>query len=779
MALTPFSTFLPELSHTAVWVRNKIFPMPLNRIYPILVTLFVMMSLVNCSHASTQSDGNQLVDSLLLQMTLQEKLGQLNQLNSDAGDNLLRLKEAIARGEVGAVLNEVRPKVIRELQRIAVEESSNRIPLLFGRDVIHGFKTVFPINLGMAATFNPELIEEGAVAAAREATNEGINWNFAPMVDVSRDPRWGRMAESFGEDPYLVTRMGLAMLKGFQGNKPGEQHTMAACAKHFAGYGAAEGGRDYNTVSIPEIELWNTYFPPFLALEEAGVATFMTGFNELNGIPATGNRFLFREVLKERWGFQGFVVSDWSSVTEMLAHGFAATPRDAAMLALQAGVDMEMASTAYSNHLKELVSSGIISEELINDAVRRILVVKHSLGLFQNPYAPSSAGSRFNASEHLDLAKKMAIQSLVLLKNDAKLLPLQPNAGSIAVIGPMANDRYEQLGTWVFDGDTNLSVTPLMAIRDLVGRDNVLYAKGLKTTRTDSREGFAEALSAARQAATVVFFAGEEAILTGEAHCRASLELPGIQNELITALADLGKPIVLVVMTSRPLAIGTLIEKVDAVLYAWHPGTMGGVALADVLFGFEVPSGKLPVTFPHHEGQIPVYYAHKNTGRPATKESFVPMNQIPVRSFQTSLGNTSHYLDIGFKPLFPFGYGLSYTTFMYSNLSLSSERVRLNDDSLSVAIDLANTGTYAAEEVVQLYVRDKVASITRPVKELKAFKRVAVKPGETKKVFFSLDVRQLGFYNAQGDYLIEPGDFQLWVGGSSDSGLTHDFSIIQ
>lgn len=752
--------------------------MSLNRIFPILLLFFALMSLVSCRLSKNQINDNQFVDDLLSRMTLDDKLGQLNQLNSDAGDKSQPLKQAIARGEVGSVLNEVRPEVIRELQRIAVEESPLKIPLLFGRDVIHGFKTVFPVNIGMAATFNPDLVKQGALVAAKEASSVGINWNFAPMVDVSRDPRWGRMAESFGEDPFLVSRMALAMLEGFQGDDPGHPYPMAACAKHFAGYGAAEGGRDYNTASIPDIDLWNIYFPPFLALEEAGVATFMAGFNELNGIPASGNRFLFREVLKERWNFTGFVVSDWSSITEMLSHGYAATPRDAAWLAFKAGVDMEMASTAYADHLKELVVSGIIAQELIDDAVRRILKVKYDLGLFQNPYASPSYDAVPVPEEHLKLARKMAVQSLVLLKNEADVLPLSPTSGTYAVIGPMANDRYEQLGTWVFDGDTNLTVTPLMAIRAILGENRISYAKGLQTTRAETREGFAAAKEAASQADAVIFFAGEESILTGEAHCRSSLDLPGIQDELINSLAALGKPVILVVMTSRPLTIGNIVDKVDAVLYAWHPGTMGGAALADVIFGREVPSGKLPVTFPQNAGQIPVYYAQKNTGRPADAHSFVPINQIPVRSFQTSLGNTSHYLDIGYKPLFPFGFGLSYTVFSYSNLTLSSENLRLKD-SLIVTVSLANAGKVKADEVVQLYIRDKVASVTRPVKELKAFKRLSLRPGETQQVSFALAVTALGFYNAQGDYLTEPGEFQLWVGGSSDSGLTHDFSIIQ
>lgn len=748
------------------------------KILPILVAVFVLTGLAGCRREPNQSVDNKFIDDLMGKMSIDDKIGQLNQRNSAGGEQGKGLMEAIARGEVGSVLNETRPGVIREMQRLAVEQSPNGIPLLFGRDVIHGFKTIFPINIGMAATFNPDLVKKGAAMAAREATSVGINWNFAPMVDVARDPRWGRMAESFGEDPLLVTRMGLAMVEGFQGNDPGLPHTMAACAKHFAGYGAAEGGRDYNTTSIPPVELWNTYFPPFQALEEAGVATFMTGFNDLNGVPASGNQFLFREVLKEKWGFGGFVVSDWASVTEMKAHGFVATDQEAAARAMLAGVDMEMASTSYAAHLKALVQAGIVAESAIDDAVRRILKVKWDLGLFQNPYADAAGLITTPPAEHLEAAKKTAIQSLVLLKNEGGTLPLSRSVKRLAVVGPMADDKYEQLGTWIFDGDTNLSITPLMALREMLGHERVLYAKGLATTRSDDQKGFRAALDVASRSDVVVVFAGEESILTGEAHCRSILDLPGGQNELIRALATTGKPLVLVVMTPRPLTIGHISAFADAVLYAWHPGTMGGPALADVLFGLESPSGKLPVTFPQNPGQIPLYYAHKNTGRPADDNSYMPMNEIPVRSFQTSLGNTSHYLDIGFKPLHPFGFGLSYTTFAYADLTLSADQLPLGD-SLTVAVSLTNSGIYTAEEVVQLYVRDMVASITRPVKELKDFTRVRLTPGETKTVTFTLHSHQLGFYNEKGDYLVEPGDFCLWVGGSSDAGLTGNFSVKQ
>ncbi|MCF8233886.1 MAG: beta-glucosidase BglX [Bacteroidales bacterium] len=709
-------------------------------------------------------------------MSLEDKIGQLQLMNSPGNDQLEELEERIRKGRIGGVLNEVRPEVIQKMQLIAVEESELGIPLLFGRDVIHGFKTVLPINIGMAATFNPGLIRKGALVSAKEASSVGINWNFAPMIDIARDPRWGRMAESFGEDPLLVTRMGLAMMRGFHGNDPDKEYLMAACAKHFAGYGAAEGGRDYNSASIPEVELWNVYFPPFKALKDAGVHTFMTGFNELNGVPASGNAFLLRNILKERWDFKGFVVSDWASITEMQTHGFVANEREAARKSMQAGLDMEMATSTYCNHLKEMVESCEISEDLIDDAVRRILRIKLQLDLFEYPYANPEEVINNPPDSHFNIARKIAEQSFVLLKNKNQTLPLNKNIKKLAVIGPMADDRYEQLGTWIFDGDTNLSITPLLALKNMLGRDRINYAKALETMRSLDKEGFPGALQAAVNSEAIIVFAGEESIITGEAHSRAYLDLPGAQNDLVKELSKTGKPLILVVMTARPLTIGEIQQYADAVIYAWHPGTMAGPALADVLFGVKSPSGKLPVTFPKAPGQIPVYYAHKNTGRPPSDESFTHIQDIPVRSFQTSIGNTSHYLDVGFKPLYPFGFGLSYTSFEYSNLILEKNRLN-NDDSLKVSIDLANTGIYMGTEVVQIYIRDMVASITRPVKELKDFKRISIDPGKKVSVHFTLPVSELGFFDAKGNYKVEPGKFRVWIGGSSDSGLSEDFLL--
>jgi beta-glucosidase len=744
------------------------------------VTLIIFLLILAFSALAQDEEGDQadrMIDSLIGRMTLQEKIGQMSQVHSPGGNIQDPVYDDIRSGLVGSILNETDPAVIRKMQEIAVKESRLGIPLIFARDVIHGFDIIFPVNIGQAATFNTGLIEETARAASAAAWNSGVTWNFAPMVDVSRDPRWGRMAESFGEDPLLVTEMGLAIHRGFIYPGPGQPGSLATTAKHFAGYGAVEGGRDYNTVSIPRVDLYNVHFRPFHALVQDNVASFMTAFNELNGIPASGNRYLFREVLRDEWGFEGVVVSDWASIHEMILHGYASGPRDAALKAIRAGVDMEMASTTYRDHLADLVKTGEVGEDLVNEAVRRILKMKLDLGLFEYPFPPE--GDRLvevSTERTLALAKETALQSIVLLKNKDDVLPLSGEIKKLAVIGPMAHDRYEQLGTWIFDGDTNLTVTPLMAIVDLLGADRVLYEKGLKNTRALDVSMVDRAVEMASQSDAVACFVGEESILTGEAHSRAYLDLPGAQNDLVKALARTGKPLVLVVMTSRPLTIGAISEYADAVLYAWHPGTMGGPAIADLLFGLEVPSGKLPVTFPKAPGQIPIYYAHKNTGRPPAEESLVKMEDIPERTFQTSLGNTSHYLDIGFEPLYPFGYGLSYNTYAYSGLELSATEVSM-DDTLVVRATVTNHGKYRGTEIVQLYVRDWTASITRPVRELKGFKRLVLSPGESKEVTFSLVPGDLAFYNETGELLIEPGHFSVWIGPDSSSGLKADFEL--
>jgi beta-glucosidase len=714
------------------------------------------------------------IHRLLNQMSLDEKIGQLSQMHSENGSNNPNLLQMIREGRMGSVLNEANTHHINEMQRVAVEESRLGIPLIFARDVIHGFHTIFPINIGLAATFNPELVQQGAEVWAREARTAGIRWSFGPMLDVSRDPRWGRMAEGFGEDVHLVTQMGLATLKGFQTYSPDGKLNMAACAKHFAGYGAVEGGRDYNTVSVSPSDLYNIHLAPFKALVDNDVQTVMSSFTEVNGVPASGNKMLLTDILRNQWKFKGFVVSDWASVHEQIYHGYAANDKEAARLSFSAGLDVEMATSTYAQYLKELIDEKKITMAQVDESVLRVLELKEKLGLFENPYVDAAA--YYNKTEHLALAKKAAVQSLVLLKNENKILPLSPKMGRIGVVGPMANDVYEQLGTWIFDGDTNLTITPLAALNEFLGEEKVSYSKILKTTRDKDLSLMPNAIQKLKDIDVVLVFAGEEAILTGEAHSRAFLDLPGAQNQLIQQLKEAGKKVILVVMTSRPLTLGSILPYADAVIYAWHPGSMGGPAIVDVLFGIESPSGKLPITFPKSPGQIPIYYAHKNSGRPANSQSFVHLDSIPVRSFQTSLGNTNHYLDVGFEPLFPFGFGLSYTNFSYGEIELSAKKMN-QDETLKASLNITNTGTYPADEIVQLYIQDISASFTRPVKELKAFRRVHLKPGESQKVSFEITSSQLSFLSPEGEEILESGQFNIWIGPHSNTTNKTDFQL--
>lgn len=743
-----------------------------------ILSIGLLLSLASCTQVpggKGDSAIEQKIEVLLSKMTLEEKLGQMNQISSYG--NIEDMSGLIKKGEVGSILNEVDPVRVNALQRVAVEESRLGIPVLMARDVIHGFKTIFPIPLGQAASFNPQVAEEGARVAAIEASAAGIRWTFAPMIDVARDPRWGRIAEGCGEDTYLTSVMGAAMVKGFQSDSLSDPTAVAACPKHFVGYGAAEGGRDYNSTFIPERRLRNVYLPPFEAAAKAGAATFMTSFNDNDGVPSTGNTFILKDVLRKEWGFDGLVVTDWASASEMMSHGFAADPKEVAMKAVNAGVDMEMVSYTFVKELPALLKEGKVKEAAIDEAVRNILRIKFRLGLFDNPYVDEKRMEVLYAPSHLEAAKRAAVESAILLKNAEGILPLSASVKSVAVVGPMANAPYDQLGTWVFDGDKTKTVTPLTAIRELVGdRVQVIYEPGLAYSRDKNQPGVAKAAAAAARADVILAFVGEEAILSGEAHCLADLNLQGAQRELIAALAKTGKPVVTVVMAGRPLTIGEEVERSAAVLYAFHPGTMGGPALADLLWGKAVPSGKTPVTFPKMVGQIPVYYAHNNTGRPATRNE-VLLNDIPLEAGQTSLGCTSFYMDAGFDPLYPFGYGLSYTTFEYSNVKLSSSTLK-KDDVLTVTFDLENTGNYEGTEVAQLYVRDKVGSVTRPVKELKRFTRVTLKPGEKQTVTFELPISELAFWNIDRVKTVEPGDFLLWVAPDSQSGEEIAFEVI-
>lgn len=716
------------------------------------------------------------IEQLIAKMTLAEKIGQMSQFNGMDGEISEEFKEKIRKGLVGSVLNEVNLHKINEIQRIAVEESRLGIPLLIGRDVIHGFKTILPIPLGQAASFNPEIIKEGARMAAIEARSSGINWTFAPMIDITRDPRWGRIAECLGEDPFLTAVLGPAMVSGFQGDL-GSKGNIAACAKHFAAYGAAEGGRDYNTVTVPENELRDVYLPPFKACVDNDVATFMSAFNEINGVPATGNEFLTRQILRDEWNYKGFVVSDYESVTQQVVHGHTPNNKAAAAQAVKAGVDMEMVSTSYADHIEELLSEGVITQQQIDDSVRAILNVKFRLGLFSNAQTDPSNFPEWVNDEHRAVAKNAALQSLVLLKNDKNILPLRSGLKDIAVIGPLADAPHDQLGTWVFDGDKKHSVTPLQAIKEQTsGKAVVHFAKGLENSRSKDTSGFSEALEAAKRSDIILLFLGEEAILSGESHCRADINLPGAQELLAAELAATGKPVVTVILAGRPLTIRNIVNTTDAVIYAWHPGTMAGPAISDILFGKEIPSGKLPVTFPTHVGQIPMYYAHKNTGKPATSKSWEKIDDIPADAAQLSIGNTSHYLDEGFEPLFPFGYGLSYTMFDYSNLKLVETRVKM-DNPVQISVDVKNSGDYDAVEVAQLYVRDLYADRTRPVRELKGFRRVFIRKGETLNIQFELKSQDLAFHNRQMKKVTEPGQFQVWIGGNSNAELTAFFEL--
>ena len=743
----------------------------------VIYACLLLMSFVGCTENKDMKNGHieKKVESLLSKMTLEEKIGQMNQISTSG--NILEMRELVKKGEVGSILNEIDPKRINAIQRVAMEESRLGIPILIGRDVIHGFKTILPIPLGQAASFNPGIAEKGARISAIEASSLGIRWTFAPMIDISRDPRWGRIAESCGEDPYLTSVMGSAMIKGFQGDSLNDPTAIAACAKHFVGYGAVEGGRDYNKTSITERQLRNVYLPPFEAAVKQGAASFMTSFNANDGIPSSGNPFILKTVLREEWGFDGFVVSDWASVSEMIAHGFCTDEKDAAMKAVNAGVDMEMVSYTYMNNLKALIEEDKVSEETINNAVRNILRIKFRLGLFDKPYIDEKATSVMYKEEHLAIAKQAAIESAILLKNNNQTLPINASVKTIAVVGPMADAPYEQLGTWTFDGEKSKTQTPLMALKQLYGdKVNIIYEPALAFTRDKNTMNISKAVSAANRADLVLVFVGEEAILSGEAHCLANLNLQGAQSALIEALAKTGKPLVTVVIAGRPLTIGKEVELSQSVLYSFHPGTMGGPAIADLLFGKAVPSGKTPVTFPKEAGQIPVYYGHENTGRPANRSEIL-LDSISVEAGQTSLGNTSFYLDAGFDPLYPFGFGLSYTTFKYDDLKLSSNELTAKQE-LEITFNLKNTGNYTGTEIAQLYVRDNVGSVVRPVKELKRFTRVTLKPGESKTVKFLLPVQELAFWNIDMKKIVEPGEFTLWVGPSSQEGISVDFSVL-
>lgn len=736
-----------------------------------------------------QAPVDERVEALLGAMMLEEKIGQLQQLNGIGGDptgnadNMVAssdLYKWIRQGHLGSVLNEINVKTINAFQRLAVNESRLGVPLIIGRDVIHGYRTIMPIPLGQAATWNPKLVEAGAAVAAREARASGIHWTFAPMVDVAHDPRWGRIAEGCGEDPYLASRFAAAMVRGFQGKDMSAPDRVAACVKHYVGYGAAEGGRDYNATVISPSLLRNLYLPPFKAAVDAGAATLMSAFNDINGVPASANVHTLRDILRKEWGFRGFVVSDWESVRELIPHGIAADGRGAALAGLRGGVNMEMTSQNYHDHAAKLIADGEITEELIDDLVREILRIKFQVGLFERPYFDEEAERPILTKEHKQVARRLARQAAVLLKNDGAALPLdQTKLKKLAVLGPLADAPWDQLGTWVPDGRREDSHTPLAALRDSAEGVEILYEKGVKDDVDRSHDQFPAAIAAVQAADAVVLFLGERMNFSGEASCRAILDLPGAQNDLLAAVSEAAgdKPVVLVVMAGRPLTIGRQLPQADAILYAWHGGTMAGPALADLLWGKVSPSGKLPVTLPKAVGQIPLYYNHVNTGRPPRDYDFARDNQYD-EDYDADLGYNSNYIDVSPYPLYPFGYGLSYAKFEYGKPELSAAKLRAGQ-ILSVRAPVTNVGKVRAVETVQLYVRDLVGGITRPVRELKAFRRVSLEPGETKVVELALPVKKLAFYGNDEKLVLEPGTFQAFVGGSSLAPLAGEFEVVE
>jgi beta-glucosidase len=743
------------------------------RYFSLLIFLIVILSgCLKESETNTHLDNE--IEILIGKMTLDEKIGQMFQASDGFYSGEEELKKAVRKGRVGSFLNIQGAEWVTEIQRIAKEESRLGIPLLFGRDVIHGYRTIFPIPLGMASSWDTTLVKQAMRISSVEAASMGINWTFAPMIDITWDPRWGRIAETCGEDPFLTSQFAKAMVEGIQGDLK-DPTALAACAKHFVGYGMAEAGRDYNTTYIPEPLLRNVHLKPFKAAQNAGALTFMSAFNDLNGVPTSGNEFTLKTILRDEWNFRGMVVSDWASIEEMIFHGFATDKKHAAEIAVKAGVDMEMATTAYIENLKKLVDEGKISEELINERVSNILRVKFELGLLGKPLENSALSTdTILAGSHLAQARELARNSMVLLKNNNHILPLSKEIRSLAVIGPLADAPHDQMGTWVFDGKEEDSQTPKTAFQHLLG-NKMHYAPGLEYSRDKSKIGFGAALTVAGRSDAILFFAGEEAILSGEANSRGIIDLPGIQTELLRELKKTGKPLILVVMAGRPLAIQHELEMADAVLYAWHPGTMGGPAIADLVFGDYSPTGKLPVTFVKGAGQIPLYYYRKNTGRPASQSDVIHIDDIPRNSKQLSPGLKSMHLDYGIEPLFPFGFGLSYTRFQYSNLKLSEKVLNFNN-TITVSADVQNIGNFETGEIVQLYISDRVGSLTRPVKELKGFLKIRLMPGESKTVKFEINPGDLEFFNGK-EYVIEPGEFDVWIGTNSEEGLHAQFEL--
>ncbi|WP_165223254.1 beta-glucosidase BglX [Aquisphaera insulae] len=741
-------------------------PSPCLRSLPSRLVPLVLLGLAGLARSAPPArDVEPRVNELLARMTVEEKIGQLQQLDSVPNTWAIRdeHRDLASRGLVGSFLNIRGAKAINEAQRLAVEKSRLRIPLLFGFDVIHGYRVIFPTPLAEASSWDPAVAERAAGIAAAEAASTGLKWTFAPMVDIARDPRWGRIMEGSGEDPYLGSVLAAARVRGFQGDDPAAPDRVLACAKHWVAYGAAEGGRDYNTAELSEHTLRTTYFPPFRAALDAGAQTFMCSFNTIDGVPASANPFTLTKVLRDEWHFDGLLVSDYESIKEMIAHRTAADGADAARQALNAGVDMEMVSRLFAEHLPKLMEQGKVPPAKLDEAVRRILRVKFRAGLFEHPYVDESREAKVvGAREHRAAAREIAARSTVLLKNDGGLLPIKPATRAIAVIGPLADDPDAPLSHWRGDGRVEDTVTLFAGLRSKVqgrGDVQVTYAKGCDI-EGDSVDGFPEAVRLARQAELAIVAVGESSAMSGEAGSRSSLDLPGHQLNLVKTIQATGVPTVVVLYNGRPLTIGWIADHVPAIVEAWLPGTEGGNALADVLFGDVNPGGKLPVTFPRTVGQVPIYYNALSTGRPAKADNRY----------------TSKYIDLPSDPQFPFGYGLSYTRFELSSLTLSAKSIA-PDGKLTVSVDVKNVGDRPGDEVVQLYLRDEVSSVARPVKELAGFRRVTLPPGGTQTVRFELGPDRLGFLDANLRFVVEPGQFQVTAGTSSVGGLTEGFEV--
>ncbi len=712
-------------------------------------------------------------------MTVEEKVGQLNFLVGDlfnTGPTVRtsesnKFDELIRQGKMTGLFNVHGAAYTARLQKISVEQSRLKIPLLFGADIIHGFKTVMPLALAEAASWDLEAIEASARVAADESTSSGINFTFAPMVDISRDARWGRISEGAGEDPYLGSRIAEARVRGFQGNDLSDRTTLAACIKHYAAYGAPIAGRDYNTVDISERTLREIYLPPYKAGIDAGAATIMTSFNELNGIPASGNRFLLHDILRNEWDFKGMVVSDWQSIGEMIEHGFVSDSLEAAKLSIEAGLDMDMMADIYLKKLPELINSGKVEMKFLDDAVRRVLELKHKLGLFKNPYLYSDTvreKKTIRSAENLAVARDVARKSIVLLKNEKQLLPLKQTYKKIAVIGPLANNQEDMNGSWSFFGEAQHPVSILKGLQEALPKTELLFSEGcnLYDLKTDK---FSEAIRIAKQSELVILVVGESAPMNGEGASRADIGLPGIQQQLVEEIYKTGKPIVLLLVNGRPLAIEWINQNIPAIVETWTLGSQAGLAIADVLTGAYNPSGKLPVTFPRHVGQVPIFYNHKNTGRPYMGNHNEPGQERVYRS---------RYRDVQNSPLYPFGYGLSYCTFTYSNLSLSKDKIS-SSDSIQVSVTITNDSPVDGTEIVQLYIRDLFGSVTRPVKELKDFKKVFFKANESKTISFTITPEKLAFYRSDMTFGTEPGSFKVFVGTSSANVLEKEFELLK